>query len=51
VPFGMSVVYGAYIIRYMVRNLNKRELVHANVQTIILNVVYGAAFAAIIAFF
>lgn len=51
VPFGMSVAYGAYIIRYMVRNLNKRELVHANVQTIILNVAYGAAFAAIIAFF
>jgi 1,4-dihydroxy-2-naphthoate octaprenyltransferase len=51
VPFGMSVVYGAYIIRYMVQNLNRRELVHANVQTIILNVAYGAAFAAIVAFF
>jgi 1,4-dihydroxy-2-naphthoate octaprenyltransferase len=49
-PFGMSVVYGAYIVRYMVRYLNRRELVHANVQTIILNIVYGAVFAAIIAF-
>lgn len=50
-PFVMSVVYGVYIVRYMVANLNRRELVHANVQTIILNVVYGAVFAAIIAFF
>ena len=50
-PFAMSVVYGAYIIRYMVRNLNRRELVHANVQTILLNIVYGAVFASIIAFF
>jgi 1,4-dihydroxy-2-naphthoate octaprenyltransferase len=51
VPFGMSVVYGIYIVRFMVRNLNRRELVHANVQTILLNIVYGAVFAAIIAFF
>ncbi|MEK6649892.1 MAG: UbiA family prenyltransferase [Bacteroidota bacterium] len=50
VPFGMSVVYGAYIIRFMVRNLNRRELVHANVQTVMLNIAYGAVFASIIAF-
>ncbi len=50
VPFGMSVAYGIYIVRYMVRYLNRRELVHANVQTIMLNIVYGAVFAAIIAF-
>ncbi len=50
-PFGILVAYGVYIIRYMVRFIDKRELVHANIQTIILNVVYGTVFAGIITFF
>jgi 1,4-dihydroxy-2-naphthoate octaprenyltransferase len=51
VPFAILVVYGAYIIRHIVRFLHSRELVHANVQTIMLNIVYGILFAGVLAFF
>jgi len=42
--------YGAYIIQYMIRHLERRTLVHANIQTIQLNIVYGLLFAAVIVF-
>jgi 1,4-dihydroxy-2-naphthoate octaprenyltransferase len=42
--------YGTYIIQYMVRHLEQRTLVHANVQTIQLNLVYGLLFAGVIVF-
>ena len=41
--------YGAYIVNYMRRHIGSRTLVHANVQTILLDTVYGLVFAGIIA--
>jgi len=50
IPGALLAVYGTYIIQYMVRHLEERTLVHANVQTIQLNIVYGLLFAGVIVF-
>jgi len=49
-PGVLLAAYGAYIIQYMVRHLERRTLVHANVQTIQLNILYGLLFSAVILF-
>jgi hypothetical protein len=46
----LLAVNGAYIIQYMVRHLERRTLVHANAQTIQLNILYGLLFAGVIIF-
>ena len=47
-PGVLLLGHGTYIVSYMVRHLNTRQLVHANVQTILLNILYGVLFAGII---
>lgn len=47
-PAILLIGHGGYIVRYMTRHLEGRELVHANIQTILLNILYGILFAGII---
>jgi 1,4-dihydroxy-2-naphthoate octaprenyltransferase len=49
-PAALLAIHGTYIVQYMVRHLERRTLVHANVQTIQLNILYGLLFAGIILF-
>ena len=49
-PGVLLALYGTYIVQYMVRHLEQRTLVHANVQTIQLNILYGLLFAGVIVF-
>lgn len=49
-PAALLAIHGTYIVQYMVRHLEQRTLVHANVQTIQLNILYGLLFAGVILF-
>lgn len=49
-PALLLAVQGTRIVRYMIRHLESRSLVWANVQTIQLNILYGILFTAVILF-
>jgi len=50
IPAGIGLVYGAWVISYMRRNIHSRALVKANINTIYLQIVVGALFAIMLAF-
>ncbi len=48
IPFAALVLMGWGIVAYMRRHLESRQLVRANARTILLNIVYGVAWAGVL---